>query len=115
MNGDLIARLRAQCGGPRDGALLRLSLGRALLDAGDAGAARIELEAALATDPGYSAAWKALGQACMALQDPAAARRAWSRGVDAAQARGDLQAGREMAVFLRRLPPEGASGGGSAA
>ena len=31
MNADLIARLRAQLGGPRDGALLRFSLGTALL------------------------------------------------------------------------------------
>ena len=36
MNADLIARLRAQLGGPRDGALLRFSLGTALLSNGDA-------------------------------------------------------------------------------
>jgi len=35
----LIAGLRSQCGGPRDGALLRYALGNALLEAGDAAAA----------------------------------------------------------------------------
>ena len=36
MDEDFIARLRAQLGGPRDGALLRFSLGNALLCHGDA-------------------------------------------------------------------------------
>lgn len=107
MNAALIERLRAQCGGPRDGALLRHSLGRALLDAGDAAAARIELQAALVADPGYSAAWRALGDACLALGDGACAADAWTRGIAAAQARGDVQAAREMQVFLRRLQRAG--------
>lgn len=103
MNASLIERLRAQRGGPRDGALLRFSLGGALLRAGDAAGARVELEAAVAADAGYSAAWKALGEACSALGDATAAARAWTRGIEAAGARGDAQAMREMQVFLRRL------------
>jgi Tfp pilus assembly protein PilF len=107
MNTSLIERLRAQRGGPRDGALLRFSIGRALLDAGDAAAARVELGAALAADPAYSAAWRSLGDACIALGDNAAAADAWTRGIAAAQARGDVQAAREMQVFLRRLQRAG--------
>ncbi len=107
MNAALVERLRAQCGGPRDGALLRLSLGRALLDAGDAAAARVELQAALSADPGYSAAWRSLGDACLALGDTAGAGDAWTRGIAAAQARGDVQAAREMQVFLRRVQRAG--------
>ena len=103
MNAERIAALRAQCGGPRDGALLRFSLGTALLDAGDAGDARAELEQALAFDPDYSAAWKLLGKACLAQGDEAAAADAWRRGIAAAEARGDKQAAKEMTVFLRRL------------
>ena len=103
MNDALIANLRAQCGGPRDGALLRFSLGNALLAAGDALAAVPELKQAVAFDAGYSAAWKLLGKARLALQDVAAASAAWTRGIDAATTRGDQQAAKEMTVFLRRL------------
>jgi Tfp pilus assembly protein PilF len=98
-----IASLRQQCGGPRDGALLRFSLGTALLDDGDAAAAIEELQRAVAFDPGYSAAWKALGKACLASGQQAAAADAWRRGMAAAAQRGDKQAEKEMAVFLRRL------------
>ncbi|SFR94434.1 Tetratricopeptide repeat-containing protein [Dyella sp. OK004] len=103
MNATLIASLRAQCGGPRDGALLRFSLGNALLGTGDAAAAAEELRRAVAFDPGYSAAWKLLGKACLAMDDRDGATAAWRQGIEAAQQRGDKQAEKEMAVFLRRL------------
>ena len=105
MNDTLIANLRAQCGGPRDGALLRFSLGNALLSAGDADAAMVELRQAVAFDDGYSAAWKLLGKACVAVDDKLGAIEAWRQGISAAQARGDKQAEKEMTVFLRRLEP----------
>jgi Tfp pilus assembly protein PilF len=98
-----IDSLRAQCGGPRDGALLRLTLGNALLAAGDLDNAVAEMRQALAFDPAYSAAWKGLGKACLAAGDEAGAADAWRRGIDAARQRGDKQAEKEMAVFLRRL------------
>ncbi|MBU6246932.1 MAG: hypothetical protein KGN77_04175 [Xanthomonadaceae bacterium] len=103
MNAGRIAALRAQCGGPRDGALLRFSLGNALLEAGDAIAARAEFERATGFDAAYSAAWKLLGRACHQAGDTAAAAEAWRRGIAAAEARGDEQARKEMTVFLRRL------------
>ncbi|RDI98991.1 tetratricopeptide repeat protein [Dyella solisilvae] len=103
MNQTLIANLRAQCGGPRDGALLRFSLGNALLSAGDAADAVSELRQALRFDPNYSAAWKLLGKACLAQDDKAGATEAWRQGIAVAQARGDKQAEKEMTVFLRRL------------
>jgi Tfp pilus assembly protein PilF len=99
----LVARLRQQCDGPRDGALLRFSLGNALLNDGDAGAAVDELRRAVDFDPAYSAALKLLGKACLAHDDPAAAAEAWRRGIAAASQRGDKQAEKEMSVFLRRL------------
>ncbi|WP_243040462.1 tetratricopeptide repeat protein [Dyella sedimenti] len=102
---DLIANLRAQCGGPRDGALLRFSLGNALLAAGEAAEAAEALRQAVAFDPAYSAAWKLLGKACLALDDQPGAAEAWRQGIAVAQARGDKQAEKEMAVFLRRLGP----------
>ncbi|WP_266157828.1 tetratricopeptide repeat protein [Dyella silvatica] len=104
MNATLISNLRAQCDGPRDGALLRFALGQALLSAGDASAAALELQRAVDYDPKYSAAWKLLGKARLTNDDLAGARMAWQQGIEAAQGHGDKQAEKEMAVFLRRLP-----------
>jgi len=98
-----IARLRALLGGPRDGALLRMSLASALLAAKQHAEAIVELRCALDFDAEYSAAWKQLGRALAESGDTAAAAAAYERGIDAAQRRGDKQAGREMEVFLRRL------------
>jgi len=103
MNAGLIASLRNQCDGPRDGALLRFSLGNALLGAGDAEAAMDELRRALTFDPTYSAAWKLLGKACLAAGHLQAAAEAWRNGIAVAARRGDKQAEKEMTVFLRRL------------
>lgn len=103
----LIDNLRAQCGGPRDGALLRFSLGNALLNAGEHVAAIEALRQALTFDPNYSAAWKLLGKACLAMHDEAGAVEAWRQGIAVAQQRGDKQAEKEMAVFLRRITPRG--------
>jgi predicted Zn-dependent protease len=103
MSAEQIANLRRQCGGPRDGALLRFSLGSALLAEGDHAAAIGELRRATDFDPGYSAAWKLLGKACLASGDNEAAAAAWRSGIGAATARGDKQAEKEMTVFLRRL------------
>lgn len=110
MNDDRISRLRAQVGGPRDGALLRYSLGLALLESGDAAGAAATLREALGFDPGYSAAWKALGHALLGAGNRVGAAEAWRRGMDAAEGKGDVQAGKEMRVFLRRLEKESASG-----
>ncbi|QAU24711.1 tetratricopeptide repeat protein [Dyella sp. M7H15-1] len=103
MNVALIASLRAQCNGPRDGALLRFSLGNALLEQGDHVAAVEELRRAVSFDPHYSAAWKLLGKACLAHGDTSSAANAWRQGIDIARERGDKQAEKEMTVFLRRI------------
>ncbi len=104
---DLLARLRAQVGSARDGALLRFSIGNALLGAGEAAAASDAFRQAVGFDPGYSAAWKLLGKALLEAGDRAAAASAWQHGVEAARARGDVQAAKEMQVFLRRLEKTG--------
>lgn len=103
MNTEAITRLRAQCGGSRDGALLRFALGQALLAAGAAAAAATELQAAVGFDPHYSAAWKLLGKALQATGDLDSAVSAWRSGMAVAEARGDVQAAKEMRVFLRRV------------
>ena len=100
-------RLRKQIDGPRDGALLRFSLGNALLAEGDAAAAVVEFRAATQFDPTYSAAWKLLGNVLSESGDRAAAMDAYQRGIVVADARGDKQAAKEMQVFLRRLNKQG--------
>lgn len=99
----LVTNLRRQCGGSRDGALLRFSLGNALLGEGRAADAIEPFTQALQFDPAYSAAWKLLGKACLAADDAAGAAEAWRKGIAAAAQRGDKQAEKEMSVFLRRL------------
>ena len=61
------------------------------------------LNAALALDCGYSAAWKLLGKAHIANDDWQAAQHAYERGLQAARTNGDQQAVKEMSVFLKRI------------
>ena len=103
MNADLIARLRAQLGGPRDGALLRFSLGTALLSNGDACGAVAAFRAAIGFDATYSAAWKMLGKALADSDDADAAVDAYRHGLEVARTRGDKQVEKEIAVYLRRV------------
>jgi len=103
MTTTLIANLEKLLGGPRDGALLRYSLGNEYLKAGHPEQAAIHLRAALARDPRYSAAWKLLGKALSEAGQPGEALAAYEQGIVVAEARGDLQAAREMTVFARRL------------
>lgn len=103
MDTPLSARLRKQAGGPRDGALLRFSIGNALMAEGDTAGAVEEFRAATGFDPRYSAAWKLLGSALDANGESREADAAWEHGIAIAHARGDTQAAKEMEVFLRRL------------
>ncbi len=103
MNGTLITNLEKLLGGPRDGALLRYSLGNEYLKAGNFEQAAVRLREALDRDARYSAAWKLLGKALSEGGRPAEALAAYEQGISVAEARGDLQAAREMDVFARRL------------
>jgi predicted Zn-dependent protease len=99
----LISNLEKLLGGPRDNALLRFSLGSEYLKIGDHARAVVHLRAALATDPSYSAAWKALGRALAQSGKGEEALAAYREGIRVAEAKGDKQAAREMTVFARRL------------
>lgn len=99
----MIEKLAALLGGPRDGALLRYSLGMEYLRAGDPQTAAVRLREALERDPGYSAAWKALGKALAEAGRDDDALAAYRRGIEVATDKGDLQAAKEMQVFARRL------------
>jgi len=98
-----IASLEKLLGTPRDGALLRYSLGIEYLKIESADKAAGYLREAVARDPGYSAAWRALGKALEAAAQPAEALEAYRSGIAAAQKKGDKQAQKEMTVFARRI------------
>ena len=103
MTAPLIANLEKLLGTPRDGALLRYSLGSEYLKAGERGRGIEHLREALRRDPLYSAAWKALGRALVEAGRTDEAREVYARGIEAARAKGDRQAEKEMTVFARRL------------
>jgi predicted Zn-dependent protease len=103
MKSAAIVNLEKLLGGPRDNALLRYSLGNEYLKSGDPAGAALHLREALARDPQYSAAWKLLGRALNDSGEPAAALAAYREGIQVAEAKGDKQAAKEMAVFARRI------------
>lgn len=95
--------LEATLAAGQDNALLRFSLGNILLKQGEMRGAAEHLRQAVTLDPGYSAAWKAYGKVLQALGDKEGAAKAFESGIAAAGKRGDIQAAKEMQVFLRRL------------
>jgi tetratricopeptide (TPR) repeat protein len=99
----MISNLEKLLGTPRDGALLRYSLGIEYAKAGNRERAADYYRDALARDPLYSAAWKALGKTLQELNRAAEALEAFRKGIEAARAKGDRQAEKEMTVFARRL------------
>lgn len=99
----MISNLEKLLGTPRDGALLRYSLGLEHAKAGNLERAAGYYRDALARDPLYSAAWKALGKALDDLERPAEALEAYRQGIEAAKQKGDRQAEKEMTVFARRI------------
>jgi Tfp pilus assembly protein PilF len=107
----MISGLEKLLGTPRDGALLRYSLGLEYAKAGDPARAAEQLREAVARDPLYSAAWKALGKALADSNLPDQALRAYREGIEAAKKKGDRQAEKEMTVFARRI--EKSLGGGA--
>ena len=103
MTSAVIANLEKLIGTPRDGALLRFSLGNEYLKSGDAHNAQLQLSQAVARDPAYSAAWKLLGRALTETGQPRAALDAYRQGIAVAEKKGDKQAAKEMTVFARRI------------
>jgi Tfp pilus assembly protein PilF len=86
-----------------DNALLRFGLANEYLKLGQLEQAIGHLRKALAHDPKYSAAWKRLGKALADTGRLDEARAAYASGIQAAEEKGDVQAAKEMQVFLKRL------------
>ena len=100
---DAAERFEALLAAGKDNALLRFGLGNEYLKQGDATRAAEHFRAAVSQDPDYSAAWKLLGKALAQSGRDADAADAYRAGIEAAGRRGDKQAAREMAVFLKRI------------
>lgn len=100
---DIKANLEAMLAAGRDNALLRYTLGNAYLKEGDLDAAITHLEAAVKLDPGYSAAWRDYAKALSASGATVTAIQAYQAGIEAAERKGEVQAAKEMRVFLKRL------------
>jgi tetratricopeptide (TPR) repeat protein len=103
MPGPTVESLEKLIGTPRDGSLLRFSLGVEFSRLNQWGKAIEHFRRSLSSDPGYSAAWRALGKALEADGRAAEALEAYRSGIAAAQKKGDKQAEKEMTVFARRI------------
>jgi Flp pilus assembly protein TadD len=87
----------------RDGALLRFGLGNEYFKAAKFSSAIKHFSKAVELDADYSAAWKMLGKSLVESGQVSEAQTAYQKGITAAEKKGDKQAAKEMAVFLKRL------------
>jgi predicted Zn-dependent protease len=99
----IVDNLEAMLARGQDSALLRYSLGGEYLKLNQPGKAAIHLREAVVKDPKYSAAWKLLGKALADAGKKDEAIRAYEDGIKVANEKGDIQAAKEMTVFLKRL------------
>ncbi len=86
-----------------DNALLRFSIASAYLKEDQVEQALVHLEKAVEIDPRYSAAWKLYGKTLLQKGEEEQAEEVLVKGIKVASERGDIQASKEMEVFLRRL------------
>ena len=97
----------------QDSPLLRFSLGSECLKEGDVVAAIGHLREALEQNRSYSAAWKLLGEAYTRSGASDRAAEVYRKGIETAMANGDVQAAKEMGVFLRRIEKQAKGGRGT--
>jgi tetratricopeptide (TPR) repeat protein len=87
----------------QDNALLRYTLGSIHLKEKSFEAAMEHLQRALEMDAKHSASWKLYGRALAELGRADEAIAAYDKGIAVAEAKGDVQAAKEMRVFRNRL------------
>jgi len=100
---DLVERLEGMLAAGQDNALLRFSLGSHYLQIKDYAKAEQNLNRALFFDKEYTAAWKLLGRALVGQEKKIEAIDCYQQGIELAERKGDIQAAKEMRVFLKRL------------
>jgi len=87
----------------RDSALLRYSLGIEYHKKGDLDTSAMHLSSAVEQDAEYSAAWKAYGKVLVEAGRDDEAEQAYLTGIQVAERNGDIQAAKEMRVFMKRI------------
>jgi tetratricopeptide (TPR) repeat protein len=100
---DIIKNLESLLMRGQDNALIRYSLGNEYARAKKFTEAIKHLDRAIELDPDYSAAWKLYGKSLAGNNQFNEAIKAYEKGIIVAEKKGDLQAAREMRVFLKRL------------
>ncbi|HKA25538.1 MAG TPA: tetratricopeptide repeat protein [Candidatus Eisenbacteria bacterium] len=103
---DRLEKLRDLAHSEPDDALAQFLLGREASGQGLHEEARAAFAAAVAIDPHYTAAYRHWGNALEALARYDEAAVVYARGTRVAERSGDLQAGKEMGAFLKRLERE---------
>lgn len=83
--------------------VVHYGLGSEHLKLGELAEAAVAFRRAIALQPDYSAAYRELGKALEKLDQRAEAITAYRQGKQVAQQKGDLQTGKEIDVFLKRL------------
>ncbi len=100
MDREALERMLAQ---GQDNALLRYTLGSICLKEKAYEPAALHLRRALELDEKHSASWKLYGKALAGLGRTDEAIATYDKGIAVAEARGDVQAAKEMRVFRKRL------------
>lgn len=100
---EIINNLQSMLDQGKDNALLRFSLGNEYLKLKEYEMAIEHLAHALKQDPDYSAAWKLYGKALAGADKNIEAISTYKLGIKKAEKKGDIQAAKEMKIFLKRL------------
>ena len=102
----IVENLEKMLASGRDDAMLRFGLGSACFNEDRYEEASVHLEACLAHDGTYSAAYKLLGRAYLKQGEPGKAIATFETGIPIADEQGDKQSGKEMQVFLSKAQKE---------
>ena len=100
MNIESLEKLLAQ---GTDNPLLRFTLANLYLKEKRPEQALGHIEQALEQNPKHSASWKSYGKVLASLGREMEAMEAYIQGIEIAEFLGDVQAAKEMQLFLRRL------------
>jgi len=100
---DIIKNLEALIAKGQDSALIRYSLGNEYRREKKFTNAIAHLARAVELDPDYSAAWKMYGKTLSENNQVHDAIKIFERGITVAETKGDIQAAKEMGVYLKRL------------
>ncbi len=87
----------------QDNAMLRYTLGNLYLKEGEPETAATHLRKALEFNSRHSASWKILGKALTQAGRNREAIESYKQGIALAEELGDIQAAKEMRIFLKRL------------